>query len=42
MAPPAEQNGVKVIILDVPRPQRGVIMPDVGLGQFPIMRPSDR
>jgi hypothetical protein len=28
MVPPAEQNGVKVIILDMPRPQRGVIMPD--------------
>jgi len=31
---------VKVIILDVPRPQRGVIMPDVKPGDIPVLKPS--
>lgn len=29
----AAQFGVKVVIIDVPRPQRGTFMPDVGPGQ---------
>jgi len=32
MSPPAEEKGVKVIIVDMPRPQVGVWMPDVGPG----------
>jgi hypothetical protein len=35
MAPPAEQHGVKVVVIDVPRPQHGVFMPDVGPRQLP-------
>jgi hypothetical protein len=31
----AIQTGVKVIILDMPRPQRGVVMPDVKPGDIP-------
>jgi hypothetical protein len=31
----AAQVGVKVIIVDVPRPQRGVWMPDIGPGPLP-------
>jgi Family of unknown function (DUF5681) len=40
MAPPAEQDGVKYVILDMPRPQRGVIMPDVGPKQISDTRPA--
>jgi hypothetical protein len=40
MAPPAEQNGVKYIVLDMPRPPRGVIMPDVGPRQLSDARPA--
>jgi hypothetical protein len=29
------QTGVKVIVVDVPRPQRGVVMPDIGPGPLP-------
>jgi hypothetical protein len=32
MAPLAEQHGVKVVVIDVPRPQRDVWMADVGPG----------
>jgi hypothetical protein len=39
-APPAEQSGVKYVVLDMPRPQRGVTMPDVRPGQLPDMRPA--
>jgi hypothetical protein len=35
MAPPAEQFGVKVVVIDVPRPQIGVWMPDIGPGDDP-------
>jgi hypothetical protein len=35
MAPPAEQHGVKVVIIDVPRPQIGVWMPDIKPGDLP-------
>jgi hypothetical protein len=35
-----EAKGVKVVIIDVPRPQRGVWMPDVGPGPLPDMRPT--
>jgi len=36
-----EQVGVKVIILDVPRPRRdGVVMPDIGPSQFKAMQQS--
>jgi hypothetical protein len=35
MAPPAEQHGVKVVIVDVPRPQLGVWMPDIKPGDLP-------
>jgi hypothetical protein len=35
MAPPAEQHGVKVVVIDVPRLQRGGWMPDVGPGDDP-------
>ena len=31
----AAQFGIKVVIIDVPRPQHGVFMPDVGPGQLP-------
>ena len=40
MAPPAEYDGVKYVILDMPRPQRGVIMPDVRPGQPSDTRPD--
>jgi hypothetical protein len=35
MAPPAEQRGVKVVVIDVPRPQHGTFMPDVGPSHLP-------
>src|SRR5262249_6157155 len=39
MAPSAEQVGVKVIVVDVPRPRRdGVVMPDIGPGEFKRMQ----
>jgi hypothetical protein len=31
----AAQFGVKVVVIDVPRPQRGVYMPDIGPGPLP-------
>jgi hypothetical protein len=34
MAPRTEYSGVKYIVLDMPRPQRGAIMPDVRPGQL--------
>jgi len=34
MACPTELSGVKYIVLDMPRPQRGAIMPDVRPGQL--------
>jgi hypothetical protein len=34
-----ESKGVKVIILNSPRPQRGVYMPDVGPGSLPARIP---
>jgi hypothetical protein len=34
---PEADKGVKVIVPDVPRPIRGVIKPDTGPGQFPVM-----
>jgi len=36
----AAQFGVKVVIIDVPRPQIGVYMPDVGPGQLPPVSPK--
>jgi hypothetical protein len=41
MAPPAEQHGVKVVIIDVPRPQIGVWMPDIRPGDALPPLPSD-
>jgi len=39
--PVTEANqGVKVIVLDIPRPQRGLYMPDVGPGPLPGTRPG--
>jgi hypothetical protein len=35
MAPPAEQHGVKVVIIDVPRPRIGVWMPDIKPSDLP-------
>jgi hypothetical protein len=36
----AAQFGVKVVIVDVPRPQYDVFMPDIGPGQLPDKRPA--
>ena len=35
-----EDKGIKVVVIDVPRPQRGVWMPDVGPGPLPNARPT--
>ena len=40
MEAPAEQSGVKYTILDMPPPQHGVIMPDVGPRQLSDLRPA--
>jgi len=41
MAPPAEQHGMKVVVIDVPRPHHGVWMPDIGPGDPLPPLPSD-